>query len=600
MAFLPLSEYAAIGNHASTALISSRGSIDWLCLPHLDSPSHFGALLDENKGGRFQICPEGEFHSQQRYLPQTQVLETHFKTATGEAILLDWMPWELSSLAKRDDPVLNRRIEMITGKITWSLHCVPRFNYGSHPGISEPLSDGFLFRGATPDELGRLRTQLSLRDATSATFSLENKQSTQFQWVWGRSFRRAPHSFPGPTIDAWRTIAHRCQLPSCFFAGPWHEWVARSTLVLRTLFSPHTGTIAGAATTSQHDDRNVQIRDSGLTYQALNALGLFDEAQALGHWLHCLLLRDGAEDLQPVYSLDGGRKLTEHELPDLMGYQGVRPVRVGNQSARRFQLDIYGHLMLGLYEHLKSRPLLTEKTAQRLAELADTVCEIWKRPDHGPHEAVGRAEHFVTSKIMCWVALDRVISLYKNTSRFPSRRWIEEREIIHRTVCEQGYNPKRRSFIRSFGSSELDSSVLLIPLVGFLSIEDPRVSETVDAIQNTLSQGVLIHRIEAAELSSGNGTLHIPSSLMLAACIALQGKPGEARDRLAELCSFATPLGLFGETLHPSTGKIGGNFPCAASHIALINAALYLGVATGKSLTHLKPMAAPKTLPKAA
>ncbi len=551
MPFHPLSEYGAIGNHASTALVSSQGSIDWLCLPYLDSPSHFASLLDENKGGRFQICPEGEFHSQQRYLPQSQILETHFKTATGEGILLDWMPWESSSLSKSDDPVINRRIEMLHGKLTWSIHCSPRFHYGAHPGLAEPLSDGFLFRGAMPDELARLRSQFPLREAAATTFTLEGRQSAQFQWCWGRSFRRSPLGFPGPTLEAWRAIAHRCQLPSCFFAGPWHEWVARSSLVLRTLFSPHTGTFARAATTSQQDDRITQIRDCGLTYQALLALGLIDEAQAFGHWLHCLLLRDGAEDLQPVYSLDGGRKITEHEIPDLMGYQGIRPVRVGNQSARRFQLDIYGHLMLGLYEHLKGKTLISEKTAERLRELADTVCEIWKRPDHGPFESAGRPEHFVTSKVMCWVALDRVISLYKNTGRFPLKRWAQEREIIHRTVCEQGYSSTRQSFVRSFGNSELDSSVLLIPLVGFLPIEDPRVSETLSALQNSLSQGVLIHKTETAEHGAGNGGLHIPSSLMLAACIALLGRAGEARDRLAELCSFATPLGLFGETLHP-------------------------------------------------
>ena len=596
MSYLALGEYGLIGNQASALLVSRFGSIDWACLPYLDSPSHFSAILDENMGGRFQIMPQGEFVSEQRYLQRTNVLETKFETPTGRAVLLDWMPIEGK---ESPEPIVYRRIEVIDGRVPWTLTCTPRFKYGSEPGQAERSKGGILFRGSHPEDLGLLLAQIPIQisaDGNSAVskFELEVGKRVQFTWIWGR--HQSTSDFPGPekTVEYWRSWAHGCggQGPSqCLFAGPWHDVVTRSGLALKLLIAYYSGAIAEAPTTSlpimlggsrNWDYRYSWLRDSALTIQALAALGHTEESDVFFGWLADIVTRDGAEGLQPVYTLDGGKFLPEREVPALSGYEGSRPVRVGNQSARQFQLDVYGHVMLAVAQNYQLTGKLPEGLWNKLVDVCDYVCQAWRRPDRGPWEVRTRPEHFVASKVLCWAALDRGCWLAEALKVKLPQRWLDERDILHRLICEQGYDTRSGSFVRAFGDHELDASTLLIPLLGFLPFDDPRVQGTMDAIQRELSDGVLVHRYKTDQSLPESDGAHLLSSFWFVSCLALSGRVDEASDRLAELCSYATTLGLFGEQVSPATGEPTGNYPSASAHLAMINASLYVGMARGR------------------
>jgi GH15 family glucan-1,4-alpha-glucosidase len=596
MSSLLLSDYGMIGNQASSALVSRLGSIDWCCFPYLDTPSHFAALLDDNQGGRFQVMPQGDFHSEQRYLQRTHVLETLFETPHGRAILTDWMPMEEPL---RRDPVIFRRLEMIDGTIHWQLNCAPRFGYGAHAASAEPHRGGILFRGTEPDELAQIHSdgvKLEIAPSGSAAiaqFVLEAGGHAHFTWAWGRRAGLPDVPAPEATAEFWRAWAHRCPESGCPFAGPWHDAVTRSALVLKLLTSAHSGSIAEAATTSIPgipgtsrcwDYRFAWVRDGAIAIQALAHLGYRDESSEFFLWLSDLIARDGAEGLQPVYRLDGGKNLPEHELPFLAGYQGSRPVRIGNHSSRQFQLDLYGHILLAATEFYQIFGELPPGLWPRLREIADYVCQAWRRPDHGPWETRTKPEHYVASKALCWAALDRAVLLAWKLGDEVSPRWKEERAILHHTICLQGFDAELDAFTRAFGSRELDASALMLPMIGFLPFEDPRIQGTMNALQEKLSEGIVLHRYRpSADGLPGMDGTHLITSFLFVSCLALSGRADEASDRLAELCTYATPLGLFGEQLRMETGETTGNFPSAAVHLGLINAALYVGAARGKS-----------------
>jgi GH15 family glucan-1,4-alpha-glucosidase len=609
MSHLLLSDYGLIGNQASAALVSRLGSVDWCCFPFLDSPSHFATLLDESRGGRFQLVPQGDFRSEQRYRQRTHVLETLFETPHGRAVLTDWMPMDPG---QEMEPVIHRRIDMVHGKIAWQLTCRPRFSYGEQAARPEHCARGVIFRGESPDSYGTLATSLPLeispaQGSAQTRFTLEAPQSARFEWAWGR--RPAPAASPTPdaTVEQWRSWAHHCPEGGCVFAGPWHDAVTRSGLLLKLLIAPYSGSIAEAVTTSlpgvtggsrTWDYRYAWIRDAALAIQGLSALGYRAEANRYFEWLAQLARRDGAEDLQPVYTLDGGRHLPEREIAHLAGYQGSRPVRVGNQSSRQFHLDIFGHVMVAASQHHFETHQLPDGLWPRLAEIADYVCQAWRRPDQGPWEVRSRPEHFVASKALCWAALDRAISLAERLGETPAHRWAEERAILHRTICDQGFDPGVGSFVRAFGSQELDSATLLLPVLGFLPFDDPRIIGMLDAIQSQLSQGVLIRRYHAGDGMPGAEGAHLPSSFLFVTCLALAGRVDEASDRLAELCTYTTPLGLFGEQVDFSTSEATGNFPSSAVHLSLINAALYVGIARGRAKVK-RPIVGVAQLPSA-
>ena len=605
MGYLSLKEYAVIGNQGSAVLVSRLGSIDWACLPYLDSPSHFGALLDDNQGGQFQIHPQGEFHSQQNYISRTNVLETHFETPTGRGTLTDWMP--IGPVFTRE-PVIHRKIKVTEGHMTWVIHCVPRFGYGAEGAQGEQYRDGILFRGTAADDLAFLRGTVPLKlgengKAASAQFLLKMDETAQFSWIWGRHGK--PENFPSAdeTIEFWRSLAHKCinkpdQTQGCMFAGPWHDLITRSSLLLKLMATHFSGSFAEAVTTSlpslsggsrNWDYRYAWIRDNAMAIQALTSLGYREEAKGLFNWLSDILIRDGAEGLQAVYTLDGGRYLPEHELSFLSGYGGARPVRIGNLAARQFHLDIFGHVMLTVAQQFETYHSLPEGLWTKLKEIAEYVCQAWRRPDRGPWEIRSKPEHFVASKVLCWVALDRAIWLADELGEDVPRRWMDERKALHKTICDQGYDENRRTFVRAFGDREIDASALLIPLLGFLPPDDYRVLGTLDAVQAELSDGVLIHRSRTLDGLPETDGAHLLSSYWYVSCLALCGRVDEAVDRLAELSTYATPLGLFGEQVNPATGEPAGNFPSSSAHLALINASLYVGLARGRK-PHIGPV----------
>lgn len=601
MSYLSLREYGLIGNQNTVLLISRMGGVDWCCLPELDSPSHFSALLDENRGGQFVIAPRGDFHSEQRYIPRTNLLETHFETPFGRGVLLDWMPIEHEPYR---EPNIQRRLQVTEGEIEWVLSCTPRFRYGAESTQAEWHRDGILFRGQQHHEIGVLRGTMPMeivgggRSAVSR-FKLVGGQQARFCWSWGRTGKL---QFPSPqkTVDYWQSRAHHCsdQNPaqrtgSCPFSGPWHDTVVRSALVLRMMTAHFSGAVAESATTSlpcltggskNWDYRYAWIRSSGFFMQALSNLGHQEEADQLFSWLSDILIRDGTEALQSVYTLDGGRFLPEHEVNSLAGYAGARPVRVGNLSARQFQLDVYGHVMLAAHQNLLTHGSLPQGLWSKLSEIAEYVCQAWRRPDRGPWESRAKPEHFVASKVLCWVALDRAIQMAQTLKIPIPNRWKEEKIILHRTILEQGYDGNRRSFVRAFGDRDLDTSALLIPLLGFLPPDDDRVQGTLDAIQTELSDGALLHLQRASEGIRESEGAHLLSSFWFVSCLALSGRADEASDRLAEICAFASPLGLFGELVDPSNNHPYGNFPSSSAHMSMINASLYVAHARGRKL----------------
>jgi GH15 family glucan-1,4-alpha-glucosidase len=621
MPYLSLSDYGLIGNSASSALVSRLGSIDWCCFPDLDSPSHFGAILDDLQGGRFQIMPQGEFRSEQKYLQRTQVLETTFETPFGRGVLLDWMPIQPLSHPLNGDyesglPIIYRKVEVIQGKISWLAICTPRFSYGRDPGLAEVHRDGVLFRGSLPTDLGFLRSSQPIEISANGSsaisrFTLEAGEKSLFTWQWGVKASTTLQPDVNPTLDSWRNWAHRCDPTGCNLAGPWHDTIARSALTLKLLMHP-SGSIAEAVTTSipglaspvdngattgasrTWDYRFAWIRDEAQAIQALANLGYRDECNKLFQWLCDILTRDGVEGLQPVYRLDGGKSLPEDELNYLSGYQGARPVRVGNLTSSFFQLDIYGHVMLAACEYYRIFKTLPPKLWHKLMDITDYVCQAWRRPDHGPWEMRSKPEHFTASKLYCWAAIDRAIWLAERLGERVLPRWNSERDILYRTILNQGYDSTQSTFVRAFGDQEVDSAALLIPILGFLPIDDPRVMGTIHAVETRLGQGVLIRRYEGSDGIDGQDACHLVSSLLFVSCLALAGRVDEAGDRLAEICTYATPLGMFGEQVDPQTGETTGNFPCASVHIGLINAGLYVGAARGKQLLTGHLMGFPK------
>lgn len=596
MAYLSFRDYGIIGNEISAALVSRMGSIDWCCLPYLDSPSHFGAILDENRGGSFQIAPVGDFQSEQRYFQRSNVLETKFETPNGRGVLIDWMPVDSSSCRS---PIIHRRIETIDGEIEWAANCTPRFEYGAEAAHIEIFRGGVLFRGSSPSDTCILQCTMPLEivegaNSISKRWKLTAGQSAQFLWVFGRHGKISSFPTPKETADYWQSKAHRCQpvgTSSCLFAGPWHEIITRSGLLLKLMITQFRGSVTESITTSipaltggsrNWDYRYAWLRETALAIQALDNLGYHEESNDLFQWLSDILIRDGSENLQPVYTLDGGRYLPEREIPFLSGYVGSRPVRVGNLSARQFQLDIFGHVMLAVAHHYQKTAKLPQGLWPKLADIAEYICQAWRRPDRGPWEVRTKPEHFVASKVLCWVTLDRACWLAETQGEPVPSRWREERAILHRTICEQGYDDTRQSFVRAFGERDLDAATLLIPLVGFLPWDDHRVQTTMDAINTELSDGVLIHRYRTPEGLPESDGAHLLSSFWYISCLALSGRVDEASDRLAEICTYATPLGLFSELVNPTTGEPAGNFPSSSSHLALINAGLYVGISRGK------------------
>jgi GH15 family glucan-1,4-alpha-glucosidase len=593
MAYLPIENYGVIGDLHTAALVGLNGSIDWLCLPRFDSPSVFAAILDAGKGGRFQIAPTCEgVTRKQMYFPDTNVLVTRFLSADGLAELTDFMP--VGEPAPGHSPHdLVRRVEVVRGSMPMRAFCRPAFDYARADHRVEPHPGGvtFVSRGLG---LG-LSASVPLRidgPAAVADFALhQGEQATFLLSALEDGAADLPAFSLEETEGAFRdTVAywHRW-LARCSYRGRWREMVNRSALVLKLLTYGPTGAIVAAPTTSlpapiggarNWDYRYTWIRDASFTLYALMRIGFVEEADAFRRWLGARVLeteRDGS--LQLMYSIEGHHDLTEHTLDHLEGYRGSRPVRIGNGASRQLQLDIYGELMDAVYLFNKYATPVGYDTWVKIRQVLNHVCDAWREPDEGIWEVRGGRRHFVYSKVMCWVALDRGLRLAEKRS-FPAdrQRWLEQRDALYEEIMARGWNPARQAFVQAYGSDSLDAATLIMPLVFFVSPRDPRFLATLEAIQRDLTKGSLVHRydVEASPdgLEGGEGTFSM-CTFWLVEALTRAGQLDEARLLFEKMLSYANHLGLYSEQVGPS-GEALGNFPQAFTHLSLISAAFNL------------------------
>jgi GH15 family glucan-1,4-alpha-glucosidase len=584
-----LESYGFIGDMRGSALVGDTGSIDWLCLPRFDSDAVCCALLGEKENGFWQIAPAGEIkRTHQRYRGQTLVLETEFTTAEGRVLLIDCLP------IGGAHEVL-RIVEGIEGNVNVDAVVSLRTDYGRCSPWLRKKADGNIASVAGPDSW-LLRSSCALeiceRNITSRFTTSPGSRYT-FSLVWTPSHEpEVPESEPEAalerTINFWENWAARCT-----YRGPWRKEVVRSLLTLKALTFYATGGIVAAPTTSipewiggvrNWDYRYCWLRDATFTLLSFMDTGYTEEASAWIDWL----LRAAAGDarrLQIMYGIGGERRLKEFTLPHLSGYEDSRPVRIGNAAAEQFQLDVYGEVIDALH-FARTVGLPTSPDAWKLeVELIEFVCENWNQPDDGIWEIRGPRRHFTHSKLMAWVALDRAVKAVEQFQLSGDReRWAALRETIHRDICTRGFNEPRGAFTQFYGSDKLDASLLMIPLVGFLPANDPRVRSTIELIERELTQDGMVHRYHPEKSESvdglppGEGSF-LPCSFWMVDCLALLGRAAEAKSLFESLLSKASPLGLLAEEFDAGRNRLVGNYPQAFTHIGLVNSAQNLGCA---------------------
>ncbi|WP_371556853.1 glycoside hydrolase family 15 protein [Streptomyces longwoodensis] len=584
-----IEDYALIGDEQTAALVGPDGSVDWLCLPRFDSGACFARLLGDEDNGHWRIAPKGVRGpcTRRAYRPDTLVLDTEWETDEGAVRVTDLMP-------QRDvAPDLVRIVEGVCGRVTVRSTLRLRFDYGAVvPWMRR--ADGHRVAIAGPDAVW-LRTEPPVRTwgedfGTHSEFTVAEGERVAFVLTWHPSHHPRP-----PLVDPfevlrtsvadWRAWAARCT-----YDGPYRDAVVRSLITLKALTYRPTGGIVAAATTSlpeqlggvrNWDYRFCWLRDSTLTLGALLAAGYHEEAEAWRNWLLRAVAGDPA-DLQIMYGLAGERRLPETELPWLSGFAGSAPVRVGNAAVEQLQLDVYGEVMdslsLGRKAGLSPRPHVWSLQCVLMRWLD----ENWRQPDEGLWEVRGGRRPFVHSKVMVWVAADRAVRALEEHPelRGDLGRWRALRDEVHREVCEKGYDPERNTFTQSYGSRDLDASLLLIPRLGFLPPDDPRVVGTVDAIRDELGHGGLVRRYttDGATVDGlpGDEGAFLVCSFWLADALHMTGRTKEARELFERLAGLANDVGLLSEEYDPVAGRHLGNFPQAFSHIGLVNTALTL------------------------
>jgi GH15 family glucan-1,4-alpha-glucosidase len=579
--------YAAVGDGRTAALVADDGSIDWLCIPDLDSPSVFGAVLDSARGGRFELRPEIPFEVERSYVSDTNVLQTTFVTDRGRVRLTDAMTLPSGLAPGRE---LVRRIEGLSGRVPLRWSVEPRLGYGLRPGRLERRL-GFPVATAGRDAIAicpAFAGEWECRNGrVSARF--EATEGARAQIVLSVSHQE-PLVFPpqhevderlGSTIAFWRRWAG-----SRTYEGHWREAVTRSALALKLLVFAPSGAIAAAATTSlpeelggerNWDYRYSWVRDSAFALDAFLRLGCPSEAEAFFWWLmHASQLTHPR--LQVLYRLGGGASAPERTL-DLDGYCGSKPVRVGNAAAGQTQLDVYGDVFQTAWLYACVRGGLDQDIGRRLADIADLVSTIWRQPDSGIWEVRSEPVHFIHSKMMCWVALDRASKLARS-GQIPDRRlnlWEREAKAIRTFVETYGWSEAKQSYVRSAGSTELDASLLMAVLLGYDDPSSERLRATVSAIRTELGRGPLLYRYSGEDGLSGSEGFFLACSFWLVDALARLGQVDEAAESMEALLTFSNDVGLYAEEVEPETGAFLGNFPQALVHLALINAAASIG-----------------------
>jgi GH15 family glucan-1,4-alpha-glucosidase len=589
-----IEDYALIGDMQSAALVSRAGAVDWLCLPRFDSPACFAALLGTERNGHWRMAPsaaggDDRVQATRRYAPDTLILETDWQTPTGSVRVTDFMP-------PRDGrpPALVRIVEGLSGSVDLDCVLVVRFGYGQVlPWMRR--TDGQLLGVAGPDAVW-LATPVALtgRGFThQATFTVQAGERVPFVLSYMPSHLGAPdpldpHQAQASTERFWADWVSRCT-----YQGAYRDAVVRSLITLKALTYQPTGGIVAAATTSLPEDlggvrnwdyRYCWLRDATITLEALLRTGYTEEALAWRAWLARAVAGDPG-DVQIMYGVAGERRLAEWEADWLAGYHNSAPVRIGNAAVNQRQLDVYGEVIDALTLGRRSGIAVDRHAWSLQRALLGFLEKHWNEPDEGIWEVRGPRRHFVHSKVMAWVAFDRAVSIAEGGLAGPVARWREIRDEIHRQVCEQGYNAARGAFTQYYGSDQLDAAVLLIPEVGFLPPDDPRVVSTVEAIQRELVSDGLVRRYQLAELGAGQVSpdglpgsegAFLACSFWLANALHMIGRDDEAAALFDRLLALRNDVGLLSEEYDPRYQRLVGNTPQAFSHVPLIQAALNL------------------------
>jgi len=599
MSYLPIADYGIIGDLRSVCLVGKNGSIDWCCLPRFDSPSIFGALLDERKGGSFSLRATGDSGLKQMYLPETNVLVTRFMSDEGMAEVTDFMPIgrESGGETKQQSRQLVRIAKAVRGPVTFRMECRPGFDYARQRHELDLHPDGkCAVFAAAGEEFALKASQPMLRngDAVQSEFVLQSGEEAVFAVRYsdaqpGHSLHEEPLDgarLLAETVRFWRYWAAKSQ-----YQGRWREMVMRSALVLKLLSYRPTGAIVAAPTTSlpeniggerNWDYRYTWVRDAAFSVYSLMRLGYTEEAAAFS-----LFMQQRARETEPgngplnvMYGIDGRHDLGEETLDHLEGYCGSRPVRIGNAAFAHLQLDIYGELMDSLYLYDKYGTPISYDMWTVVDPILDWVARNWEQPDQSIWEVRGGRRDFTYSKLQCWVALDRGLRLaVKRSLPISGKNWEAERDRIYNAIMKESWNNQTGSFTQYFGSDALDASSLMMPLMRFVSPTDPRMTSTLRQIRKQLASDALVHRYEIGKgaadgLSGGEGYFTI-CGLWLVEAMARAGYGEEAQLLFEKLHSFSNHLGLFSEEIS-ARGQLLGNFPQALTHLGLISAAYSL------------------------
>ncbi len=588
MTYKSIRDYGVIGDMHSAALVGLDGSIDWLCFPSFDSASVFAAILDDTKGGRFPLCPTGSYRSEQHYLPDTNVLSTTFSTGTGTVELVDLMP--LRSDAHESDHEVLRIMRGVQGTVDMSCLFQPGLNYarsstqvrGAPGGAVAEHNDARLALAAPCD--------LAVsRESAEETFVIRAGDELIFSVRWDAE---RPPSTAGWeqrldfTTQKWRDVAKDIN-----YEGHWRDAVVRSVLALHLLVYMPTGAIVAAATTSLPEwiggDRNWDyrycwIRDAAFTLDAFDRLGYISETARFMRWLSAFCESCG-DRLKPLYGVHYEEQLSEATLEHLEGYRGSRPVRIGNAASSQLQLDIFGDVMVALATFQRSGGEISDAMWQSVESFVEAVVNNWQRPDRSMWEVRGQPRHFVHSKVMCWLAMDRAIELGEALGKDNDlERWRVTRDTIHADVLKNGWSEVAQSFGQYYGADFTDASLLMMPLVGFLPANDARLRSTVQRIRAELEEGGLLRRYPLEKTDDGfdtNEGAFTMCTLWLAGYLTLAGELEEAQRIFERVLACGNHLGLFSEMTDRATGEALGNLPQAFTHVSLIHTARNLDLA---------------------
>ena len=588
----PIADYAYISDCHSAALVSRSGSIDWCCMPRIDSASCFARLLGWDSGGFCRIAPSAEAVVSRRYLERTLILETTFEGKESKARLLDFFPMHEGGRYKPHQQIL-RIVEGISGAMKIDLECVPRFDYGAIKPWFRCLDGAYQALGGSTGLLisGDFDFAFEERHSLSGSCTVKEGERRHISIIYGRPEDLDAGLLTAPTIEVIderlkQTIAWWQEwTDQGSFDSPYSEMVLRSAVVLKGLSNAPSGAIAAAATTSlpeapggsrNWDYRFSWVRDSYFTVRTLIELGYVDEADGFRRFME-RSCAGSAEELQILFGVGGERRLHEYEIEDLEGYRGASPVRIGNAAERQVQLDVYGELLDLAWQWHRRGQSPDDDYWEFLVELVNSACQQWRHPDQGIWEMRGAPRHFVLSKAMCWLAVKRGVQLAEDLDRkAPLDEWRRNRDAIRSSIEKHGYDPERGVFIQAYESPVMDASLLLLPIFDFVDPKDERMIRTVAAVRQDLDQEGLLRRYRGNDDLEGDEGVFLACTFWLAECLALQGQIDDAQAVFQRAAAKANDLGLFAEEYDTKNREMLGNFPQGLTHLSLIAAAVTL------------------------